>query len=279
MQTALSWAADKQLPVFLLGQGSNILVSDEGFDGLVIKDENVDFNIVDGVVTSGSGVNLGYFVDQCVESGLAGAEYLAGIPGTVGGAVRGNAGAWGHDIGELTRKVLVFNGKQAVWLTAAECAFRYRTSKIKEQKFVILTAVLELRKGVISELRAAVNEYLRQRAARHPIEPSAGSVFKNIELRGFDQAAKLAPALGVSPAAFADATKHGKLAVGYIVDRLDLRGKKIGGAQISPKHGNIIINTGHATAKDVIALVSLIKQQVRDKTGLQLEEEIQYVGF
>jgi len=78
---------------------------------------------------------------------------------------------------------------------------------------------------------------------------------------------------------FAEATKHGKLAVGYVIDRLDLRGKKIGGAQISPKHGNIIVNTGKATAKDVIALVSMMKQQVRDKTGLQLEEEIQYVGF
>lgn len=276
---AYQWARSENLPIFVLGEGSNILVSDDGFPGLVLRNEEVSFELEGTTVACGAGVHLGYLVERCAEQGLRGAQYLVGIPGTVGGAIRGNAGAWGHDIGELTTQVTVFDGSRLRTVSAAQCKFTYRDSMIKRQGHIILTSQLQFRKGLTAEIQAAMHEYMVQRDARHPVEPSAGSVFKNIITRQIEDEPKVQRALGVTAEEYRDLTPYGKLAVGVIIDRLDLRGKKIGGAQISPRHGNIIVNTGGATASDVLALISLAKQQVRDRLGIQLQEEIEFVGF
>lgn len=279
IMAAYDWARAENLPIFVLGEGSNILVSDQGFTGLVLKNEDVTFKLEDGDITSGAGVHLGYLVEQCAENSLQGAQYLVGIPGTVGGAVRGNAGAWGHDISELITSIDIFDSQQQRTLSVAQCKFSYRESVIKRQRHTILAAHLHLTKGIKAEIQVAMRDYMTQRATRHPIEPSAGSVFKNIIVSELEDSERVQRELGVTTAEYQELTKHGKLAVGSIIDRFDLRGKKIGGAQISPRHGNIIINTGNATASEVLELIRLIKQQVRDRLGIQLQEEIEFVGF
>lgn len=276
---AYRWAATEGLPVFLLGEGSNVLVADEGFSGLVLKNEDVTFQLAGTTIHCGAGVHLGYLVEQCAEQSLQGAQYLVGIPGTVGGAVRGNAGAWGHAIAELITSVDIFDGVRQRTLSPAQCKFSYRDSMIKRQGHSVLTTHLQLAKGIQTELYAAMREYMTQRAARHPIEPSAGSVFKNIIVQNITDPERVQRALDLTAVEYSELTNHGKLAVGAIIDRLDLRGTTIGGAKISSRHGNIIINTGGATAHDVVALMSLMQQRVRDRLGIQLQAEIELVGF
>lgn len=276
---AYDWARAEGVPVFVLGEGSNILVSDAGFAGLVLKNEDVNFQLDGTELISGAGVHLGYLVEQCAENGLQGAQYLVGIPGTVGGAVRGNAGAWGHDISELITSVDIFDSQQRRLLPVAQCKFSYRESVIKHQPYTILAAHLHLTKGIKTEVQAAMRDYMTQRAARHPIEPSAGSVFKNIIVSELSDPERVRHELGASAAEYEELTKYGKLAAGALIDRFNLRGKKIGGAQVSPRHGNIIINAGGATAKDVLELINLVKEQVRERMNIQLQAEIEFVGF
>jgi UDP-N-acetylmuramate dehydrogenase len=276
---AIDWAVANEVPYHVLGGGSNLLVSDEGFAGLVIKNENIDFKLEGNKVYAGSGLNLGYFVSQCTENSLTGAEFLIGIPGTVGGAVRGNAGAWGQSIGDLVTSVKVFAQGKIQTLNQHACRFVYRGSLLKEEKYSVLSAIFTLQKGLKEEIEKKVSGYLQQRSsAQQPKEPSAGSIFKNIELKNI-KPDKVRKALDVSESDFQEVTKHGKLPAGYVVEALGLKGKKIGGAQISEQHGNFIISDGTATASAVIQLISYIKQQVRDKVGIELEEEIQYLGF
>ncbi|MFA6533662.1 MAG: UDP-N-acetylmuramate dehydrogenase [Patescibacteria group bacterium] len=279
LAAAFLWAKKERLPTAILGGGSNLLVADAGFDGLVIKNENIDYVIEGNRIFAGSGLNLGYLVSQCTENSLTGAEFLVGIPGTVGGAVYGNAGAWGHGIGELVETVKVFEGGKIKQLNQNACQFKYRSSALKEENLPVLSVVLLLRKSVKEVVEKQVSDYLRQRSGgNQPKEPSAGCSFKNVELAKL-KPAKVMKGLGINAAEFAAATKHGKLAVGYILERLNLKDKKIGGAKISPAHCNFIINDGTAKAADVAELISYVKQQVRDKVGVQLEEEVQYLGF
>lgn len=273
------WAQAAGLPITILGGGSNMLVNSDGVAGLVIHDSNVSFQAEGTTIRSGSGVSLSYFVDQCIEHGLAGAEGLVGIPGSVGGAVRGNAGAWGQSMGDLVTRVTIFDGTQERQLTQADCGFRYRTSLIKQEGWIVLEVECQLMRGNAEEMRTTAAGYLAERARKHPTEPSAGSVFQNILLEKIGDPERVRQGLGLSAEEYAAATVHGKLAVGFVIDRLDLRGTKIGQAQISLKHGNILVNLGGATSSDVLALLSLMKQRVRDTLGIQLEEEVQCIGF
>lgn len=276
---AIRWAKEEKLKYYVLGGGSNLLVSDDGFNGLVIKNENFDFEIIDGKIRAGSGLNLAYFVMQCLENSLAGAEYYIGIPGTIGASIYGNAGAWGHGLGELVESIKVFDGRKIRELSHEECQFIYRGSLLKDKKYIVLSAVFALNKGIKSEIETRLMDFLRKRSGgQQPKEPSAGCVFKNIEASKF-KPEKVKKGLDINDEEFANATKHGKLAIGYVIEKLDLKGKKIGGALVSPRHGNFVVSDGTATGKDVITLISYIKQQVRDKIGVELEEEIQYLGF
>ena len=272
------------LPFFILGGGSNLLVSDKGFNGLVIKMQNTKYKIQDTEIMAEAGVSLGKLVSESLQIGAAGLEWAIGIPGTIGGAIRGNAGAFDESIADITKTVTVLeipNPKSQILnskfktkiLKNKDCKFDYRGSIFKyNPNLIIISAVLELKKGNKKEIKEKMKKYLDYRKKNHPLSfPSAGSVFKNKklkiknkkllkefpELKKFNQA-ELIPA-------------------GFLIEKCGLKGKRIGNVKISKKHTNFIVNLGQGQAEDVKKLISLAKQKVKNKFRLKLEEEIQYL--
>jgi len=264
-----------KIPYYILGGGSNLLISNEGFNGLVIKCQMSNVKCQNNQIVAESGVPLSTVVGKSIEAGLTGLEWAAGIYGTIGGAVRGNAGAFGHSISEAVEEIRSINYEGRIMkFNNKKCQFGYRDSIFKKTKDIILEVVLKLEKGDRGKSKELVAGYLKQRKEKQPLEyPSAGSIFKNIEIKNLSQSEleRLNP-----PKEFIEKRK---IPAAWLIDKLDLRGKKIGGAKISEKHANFIINTGNATADNVLALISLIKMKVRDELGIQLEEEIEYLGF
>jgi len=264
---------------------------------LVIQLRNQEFGIRNNKVSVGGGFSLAKLVSESVKNNLAGLEWAAGIPGTVGGAICNNAGAHGKSMEDVVEKVEIIEITPQPPLsggtnlspdkgrlggiksfTNQECNFSYRNSIFKlNKKYIIVQATLKLAKGDETESRKNIAEYLKLRKEKQPLEyPSAGSIFKNpkVEEKKLKQLIEKYsefPIKEVQPPYIIPA--------GWFVEELDLKGKKIGGAMISEKHGNFIVNTGNAKAEDVIILISLIKQKVRDTFGIQLEEEIEYIGF
>lgn len=272
---ALQYAKENSLEFFILGGGSNLLVSDKGFDGFVIKIRNSKFEIRNSSIECGAGVSLAMAVNESMNRGLGGLEWTGGISGTIGGAVRGNAGAFGSCMKDAIQSVKAIDTKDLgiKIYDLKKCEFEYRSSVFKENKnLIILSAVLKLEKGNKEKIQNKVKEIIKKRELKHPKENSAGSFFKNpivenkelVEEFERDQSIKC---------------RDNKIPAGWLIEQAGLRGKKIGGAMVSEKHANFIVNTGDATAEDVIMLVSFIKQQVRDKFGIELREEVQYLGF
>lgn len=275
LKEALNYANDQELRYFILGGGSNILVSDNGFDGLVIK---INFNNITQKgeeIKIESGAALGQVVAFCAEHGLSGMEWAAGIPGTVGGAVRGNVGAYGKRMADAMLSVNVFEfTKEVKSLSNQECGFSYRSSVFKKSsEFIIISSVLKLEKKDKEEIEKNMGEILTKRNSNQPkILRCAGCFFINPVVKNKNLVAEFEREKNV-------VVKDNKIPAGWLVEKVGLKGKKIGGAMISNEHANFIINTGEAKANDVIILESLVKQQVRDKLGVQLMEEVQYVGF
>ena len=254
---AVKWARNKKLPFFILGGGSNLLVSDKGYDGLVIKIQNSKFKIQNDnskfKIICESGALLSSLVSEAIKNSLTGLEWAAGIPGTVGGAVRGNAGAFEGEMEDNIESVEVFDSEkmQIKKLSNRNCRFGYRKSIFKEKRnLVILSCEMAFKKRDKKTIKEKVQKYLAYRYQRHPKEPSAGSVFKNT---------------GKEPAAL-------------LIHRSGLTGEKIGKAKISEKHSNFIVNSGGADAKDVIRLINLVKKTVKKKFKISLREEIQPLG-
>ena len=276
IMSALTYAKAHDLGVFVLGGGSNVLFSDEGFDGLVIKLENKDIAVSDTSITAGSGATLASVIDAAIEHGLAGMELMAGIPGTVGGAVRGNAGAFGVEMRSLVTEVTFLDTKTLEMKTIARegCEFAYRQSVFKRHpNFLVLSVVLTLRNGDASEIRRVAEETIAKREAKHPQNIAcAGSFFMNPTVTDKRLLDEFFHDTGVE-------ARMNVLPAGWIIDHAGLRGKKIGGAQVSVIHPNYIINTGTATAEDILILSSVVKQRVRTQCGIQLKEEVQMVGF
>jgi UDP-N-acetylmuramate dehydrogenase len=267
---ALRVAHDVGLPVFLLGGGSNLLVSDEGFHGLVVANACTEVEFDGTAAHVGCGVDFLDFIYQCRDRSLAGLEFAAGIPGSIGGALYGNAGCYGQDIGsftiECTHATLdgaVVETKSATWYE-----FAYRDSRLKRESRVLLTCLLQLRKGVRAEITKEIEEKLEIRRVKHPqwrIEPTAGSYFKNLPPDWQVPGAKHSPGTRRVPA-------------GQLLDECDCRGLRVGGAMVFEKHANIIVNAGHATAHEVLALAEIMKARVREKFGVLLEEEVMFLG-
>jgi len=277
---AVNFARQQKLPVFILGGGSNILVSDNGFRGLVVKIQNSKFKVVDGErgrtvrncqIKSGSGATLAELVGAATKTGLTGLEWAAGIPGTLGGAVRGNAGAFGLDMSFVVGRVNAYGGEAIKQYSNSQCVFGYRDSVFKHNNEIILSADLALKKGEPEKIKQTIKNYLEQRRARQSWEPSAGSVFKNIQ---FDKLPKK-----FQDTVPTEKVKAGKVAAAYFIESTGLKGHQIGQAQISPKHSNFIVNLGGAKASDVLNLIRLVKNKVKEKFGIELEEEIQYIEF
>lgn len=275
---ALNYAKENNLEIFVLGGGSNILVSDQGFDGLVIRMLNTECQIVDTKIECGGGLLLSEVVKLTTQNSLTGLEWAAGIPGTVGGAIRGNAGIPLGSMADNIESVKIWEIQSAKIeiLEKDKCKFEYRNSIFKENKnLIIISAVLKLEKGNKEEIESKIKEIIENRNKMihpNPKEPSSGSFFKNPKVENPELIASFERDTGQK-------ANEGKIPAGWLIDEVGLRGKKLGGAQVSEKHANFVVNPGEARAEDIVMLASFVKMKVRDELGVQLSEEIQYVGF
>lgn len=254
LRQALAFARRRQLALFVLGGGTNVLAADEGFPGLVVKIENSDLEVrEDGTILVGAGVPVGRVVQEAAKHDRSGLEWAAGLPGTVGGAVFGNAGAFGHETGEFVAEITAINLAGALkTLERQDVAFRYRWSSFKDWSgFIIVRAVFVLQPGKKSEIEAAMKAAITGRYEHQPLpDQSAGCIFKNPSVE--------------HPA-------------GKLIDACGLKGLRVGGAAVSARHANFIVNTGTATARDIAQLILVIKQRVYEQTGIELEEEVRYL--
>jgi len=268
------------LKMFVLSGGSNVLFSDDGFDGLVVKIKNTKYKIQETKIEVDAGVKLAEIVNAAAENGLSGLEWAAGIPGTVGGAVRGNAGAYGKSTGDSVEEVEVLIVENKKWQVKKykkeECEFGYRESIFKKEGGIVLKIILKLAPGDKEKIKEEMERVLKARDSKIPQDPSAGSFFKNIEVT--DEIVEIIKEHAHEDVP-EDFIKKGKIPAAWLIERADLKGKQIGEAKISEKHANFIVNAGGATAADVIALASLVKMKVRDEVGIQLQEEVEYAGF
>jgi UDP-N-acetylmuramate dehydrogenase len=268
------------LKFFVLSGGSNVLFSDDGFDGLVIKIQNTKYEVQGTKIIAEAGVKLAEVVKASAENSLSGLEWAAGIPGTVGGAVRGNAGAYGKATGSAVEEVEAIEVKskklKVKSYSKEECGFGYRESIFKREGGIVLKVVFKLVPGDKNKIKEEMDKIFAARDGKIPTDPSAGSFFKNVEVT--DEIVKIIKE-HTHEEVPADYIQKGKIPAAWLITLCDLRGKQIGGAKISEKHANFIVNVGGASAADVIALASLVKMKVRDETGIQLQEEVEYVGF
>jgi len=268
LSTAFVTARRSGTPIFVLGAGSNILVSDEGICGLVLKNNARKIEVVgEGgnatgeeeqavVVRAESGALLSYAASFAAEQGLTGLEWAVGIPGTIGGAVVGNAGAHGSCIADRLRSVTMLDSSgETICASAADLGLGYRTSRLKGRSTagdspVILAAELALQRGKPEEIRQRMDAYAKNRRSAQPKGHSAGSVFRN------------------PPGAFA----------GLLIEQAGLKGVMLGGAEISRQHANFIINRGQAKARDIWNLIELVRRTVAACYGVDLDLEIELVG-
>jgi len=275
---ALRAAKNFKLPVFILGGGSNLLVSDKGLKGLVIKVSIDNIELDGNAVTAAAGVNLTKLANLLAKNNLTGFEWASGIPGgTVGGAIYGHAQAFGTKISSSVESVRAVNLKnfRLEKFSKKQCKFSLKSSIFKKRKdLIIVSVVFKFKKAGLKEIQNKTKEFLTYRKTRHPLNfPSAGSTFVNPEKR-----IKNRKLLEKFPE-LENYNKIGVIPAGYLIEKCGLSGKKVGGAQISEKHANFIINIGGARAKDVMALMSLAKKEVKKCFGISLESEVQFAGF
>ena len=273
---SIDYAKNNNKDFFIFSGGSNLLVSDNGLDGLAIKISNSSIEIKDREVFCGAGTSLSQLAMETAKNNLGGLEWAAGIPGTVGGAIAGNAGAFGGEISDNLIEVKTLSVEEGKLMTfeKKDCDFGYRNSLFKKNsgKFILISAVFDLEAGKREESEKKIGDIIKKRKEKQPRYPSAGSFFKNPVVNKEEIINKFERDTGLK-------IKDDKIPAGWLIEEVGLKGKKIGGAKVSEKHSNFIINTGNATAEDVIILSSLIKAKVRDRFGIQLEEEVKLVGF
>lgn len=278
LENALLFSKQQYIPYLILGGGSNLLVSDSGFEGIVIKIKFDRVDILNGNIHCMSGVTISKLVDVAVEAELSGLEWAGGLPGTIGGGVRGNAGAFNGCTANLVDEIsfMSTDGKIET-INNAECKFGYRESIFKNNNNIIISVKLNLSPGKKENISKLTLKRINYRKEHHPLEyPNAGSVFKNIDNPDLVQ-----KCIEVDP----EIKKHihlwggKKVSAGFLIERCGLKGKIIGQAQVSEKHANFIINKNNAKANDILELINLIKATVMKNYDLMLEQEIQLIGF
>lgn len=276
---AVAHAQHAGVPWFVLGGGSNTLVSDAGFDGLVIKVANRGMKVDGTRVIAEAGVISAAIARATAEKGLRGFEWAISLPGTVGGAVRGNAGCFGGETKDSVESVRVLHDGVVQTLRRDELHFGYRHSVFKTPERahdVILDVTLVLREGERAEAMAQLEKNLSGRKASQPLgSSSAGCMFKNFEYADGGDITKLDGQYGVPE----DFKTRKRIPAGWIIDQVGLKGARIGDAMVSDVHGNFLVNKGAATADQIVELIALIKTRVRNEVGIQLTEEVQYLGF
>ncbi len=276
LKQALTFATEKGLPHFILGNGTNLLVSDKGYEGVVITLAGDFAKIEDlgnGIFKAGAAVPLGRFARMALKQGYAGIHKLAGIPGTLGGAIYMNAGAYGQEIGAHCTQVTSLDASGNICeRTTDDCSFGYRQSIFQKtggaQAETILSATFQLESGslagesleqTVARLEAELQECMAKRKATQPLNmPNAGSTFKRMERGSIEMPQQIAP--------------------GYYIEQAGLKGHCIGGAEVSTLHANFIVNAGGATAKDILDLSDYVKASVAKKFGVELQREIVLLG-
>lgn len=270
---AIKTAKQVDLPTFILGGGTNILWGDDGFSGVVVQPALRHINVWNRRFSAGAGVDMPKLVSAAVSRGMAGLEWAGGLPGSFGGAIFGNAGCFGGEIKDVIEEVVSMDMKtlEIIRRNCDECEFGYRTSvfKTSDTPEVIIEATIKLAPGNKILLHKSVEEKIRYREAKHPLEyPNIGSIFKNVKVEGL-------------PRSLIDPHKHvikvdpfPVIPAAYLIDKARLKGLNIGGAVVSPKHPNFIVNVRNARARDVLELINIVKEKVKDDFGIELVEEI-----
>jgi len=265
---AISFVREKNIPYIVLGKGSNILFSDSDYSGLVILNELKGIEREGDKINVLSGATLAEVVKFSKEEGLSGAEFLAGIPGTLGGAILGNAGAFGRSLGEIVESVdfLTEGGIERIEKNSLE--FGYRDSGFKRTRGVIVSALISLHESTKGAVEEKVREILDQRKDKHPKGRTCGSFFKNIE------AASLPPEVQEK---LKNYENHDKIPAGKLIEAAGLKGMRVGDVEVSQVHANFLVNTGHATSSDIGMLAKTIEVKVLEIFGVNLEPEVRIV--
>ncbi len=262
----------------ILGGGSNVLVADEGIDGLVIQAANRDVAIDGQRVTCGAGALMSMAARKAAEASLSGFEWAVTVPGTVGGAVFGNAGCFGGEMKDVVMSVDAYRiaDGQRMTLSRDDCRFGYRDSLFKHERHVIIGCALDLVAGDAATSLAKLEELVAKRKDAQPFgNASAGCMFKNVTFADESEIAKLRDEIDV-PQEFVDAKQ---IPAGWLVERAGFKGYRLGNVEVSQKHANFLLNLGGGTADEVAQVVSMIQMKVRDSFGIQLKTEVQFIGF
>ena len=257
LKAVLQLVTEENIPHMVIGNGSNMLFKDSGYDGIVIKLSQQGFDYVNfgenNTVSAGTAVANGVLAKMLQREGLAGFEFASGIPGSLGGAVFMNAGAYGGEMKDIVKSVKTISpdGQEERIFTAEEMDFGYRHSCLEENGYIAVEVTMELEKGDKEEIAARMKELMEKRNSKQPVNyPSAGSTFKRPE--GY----------------FA----------GKLIEDAGLKGLTVGGAQVSTLHSGFVINIGGATATDILQLMALVQNTVYDKFGVMLEPEVRIIG-
>lgn len=255
VQIIIDLCIKADMPYYILGNGSNLLVSDSGYRGVIIQiaKEMSDIEVTDGgVIRAQAGALLSKVASAAYENALAGFEFASGIPGTIGGAIVMNAGAYGGEMKDVVKSAVVLTSENEIReLTLKELELGYRTSIVAKKGYIVLEVTIELKPGVPEEMKALMNDLKNRRTTKQPLEyPSAGSTFKRPE---------------------------GHFA-GQLIEEAGLRGFTVGGAQVAEKHCGFVINKGQATAADVTELMRQVIEKVEANSGIVLEPEVKRLG-
>jgi UDP-N-acetylmuramate dehydrogenase len=255
IKCVIKFSKENNILLTILGNGSNVLVSDKGIRGIVLQVGTKEIKIEkqkNALVEVEAGVMLGALAQVLLKQSISGFEFAAGIPGSIGGAIRMNAGAYGGEMKDIVKDVTVLNEKGEISvLTNEECEFSYRHSRFTDSKEIVIKVTLELPLGNEAEIKAKMDEYDQSRREKQPLNlPSAGSTFK----RGSD------------------------FITAKLIDECGLKGYTSGDAQVSTLHAGFVVNLGNATAQDVLNVVNHVKQVVLEKTGKQIELEVELLG-
>ncbi len=264
------WAKKNGLRLTLFAGGSNVVFPDEKLKGLVLRFLGGKMSFEGNECVVDGGVLLGDVIRKSVNRGLRGLETLSGIPGTIGGAVVGNAGAYGHAVAEAVHDVEIWDGAKRRWIPRDQCQFAYRESVFKKKPFLVLRVKLKFKKGNAAELKKISRSIITIREKKYkPGIKCPGSFFKNVLVKD------------VAPRSLAaiDRTKiiEGKIPAGYLLESIGSKGMRVGGIAIANFHGNLFVNRGRAKASDVKKLADILRKKVRAKFGITLEEEVRYV--
>lgn len=253
MISVIELLKQNQMKYFVIGNGSNLIVSDNGYDGIIIKTTNINSIKVDNnIIEAGCGVFLSSISKKALDNLLSGVEFLSGIPGTIGGAVAMNAGAYSAEVKDIIYYATVLNESgKVVKMYKEDLMFSYRNSVIQSSNNIVLSAAFMLPHDSYEAIHSKMVDIQSKRVSTQPLNyPNAGSIFKRISGQP----------------------------VGAIIENAGLKNTAIGGAKVSEKHANFIINTGNATAADIINLIELVKKTVKDKTNIDLETEIKIIS-